>query len=70
MPGSTRSTHLADELIGAPVDALDRVAELRGQRRVVHRVLRIDQPPHHVLHAIGRFDDADEQVPVAARRAG
>ena len=33
-------------------------------------MLRIDQPPHHVLDAIGRLDDADEQVPVAARRAG
>ena len=32
--------HLADELIGAPIDALDRVAELSRQRRVVHRVLR------------------------------
>ena len=30
----------------------------------MHRVRRIDEPPHHVLHAIGRLDDADEQVPL------
>ena len=28
-------------------------------------MLRVGQPPHHVLHAIGGLDDADEQVPVA-----
>ena len=28
------------------------------------------QPPHHVLHAIGRLDDADEHIPVAATRGG
>ena len=55
----------ADELIGAAVDALDRIAELRRERGVVHRVRRIDEPPHHVLDAVGRFDDADQHVPVA-----
>ena len=54
----------ADELVALSVDPLDRVAELRGERLVVHRVGRIDQPPHHVLDAIGRLDDADEQVPL------
>ena len=56
--------HFADEVVALAVDALDRVAVLRRQRLVVHRVRRIDQPPHHVLHAIGRFDDADQQVPL------
>ena len=56
--------HFADELIGAPVDAQDRVAKLRRKGGVVHRVFGIEQPPHHVLHAVGRFDDADQQIPV------
>ena len=28
-------------------------------------MLGVHEPPHHVLHAIGRFDDADQHVPVA-----
>ena len=62
--GTDALDDLADEVVGALVDALDRVAELRRQRRVVERMLRIDQPPHHVLHAIGGLDHADQQVPV------
>jgi hypothetical protein len=57
--------YFADELIGAPVHTKDGIAVLCRQRRVVHRMLRVEQPPHHVLHSIGRFDDADEQIPVA-----
>ena len=68
--GADALDDLADELVGAPVDALDRVAEFRRQRRVVQRMLRIDQPPHHVLHAVGGLDHADEQIPVLARPAG
>ena len=67
--GADALDDLADEVVRLPVDALDRIAVLRGERRVVHRMLRIDQPPHHVLHAVGGLDHADEQIPVPARRA-
>ena len=58
---------LADELIRAPVDAFDRVAEFLRERRVERGMRGIEQPEHHVLHAIGRFDHADEEIPVVAR---
>ena len=34
------------------------------ERRIVHRVLRIHEAPHHVLDAIGGLEDPDDQVPV------
>ena len=68
--GADALDDLADEVVGALVDALDRVAELRRQRGVVERMFRIDQPPHHVLDAVGRLDHADQQIPVLARRRG
>ena len=64
VPGSQALEHLADELVDAAVDAQDRVAVLRGVGLVVHRVRLVDEAPHHVLHAVGRLDDADEQVPL------
>jgi hypothetical protein len=57
--------HLANELVGTPIDPLDGIAELSRERRVVHRVPGIHESPHHVLHPIGGFDDADEHVPIA-----
>ena len=62
--GTDARHDLADEIIATAVDALDRIAEFRRERFVVHRMLRVDEPPHHVLDAVGGFDDADEQVPL------
>ncbi len=53
-----------DEVVRPAVDLLDRVAVLRSERLVVHRVLRIDEPPHHVRDAVGGLDRRHEQVPV------
>jgi hypothetical protein len=46
------------------VDALVSVAQLRRQRGVVERMLLVGEPPHHVLHAVGGLDHADQQIPV------
>ena len=43
----------ADELIAPSVHSLDRIAEPCSKRFVVHRMIGIDQTPHHVLDAIG-----------------
>ena len=56
----------AHEVVRPAVDLLDRVAVLRGERRVVHRVPRVDEAPHHVGDAVGRLDRGHEEVPVVA----
>ena len=57
--------HFGDELVGAPVDGFDVTTVLCRKRGVVHRMTLIHEPPHHVLHAVGGFNDADEHIPLA-----
>ena len=59
----------AHEVVRAAVDLLDRVAVLRGERGVVHRVPRVDEAPHHVRDAVGRLDRGHEEVPVVPLQA-
>ena len=59
----------AHEVVRPAVDLLDRVAVLRGERGVVHRVPRVDEAPHHVRDAVGGLDRGHEEVPVVALQA-
>ncbi len=56
--------HCSHEGIAAHVRPVDRVAVLRRQLPVVHRMLGIDQPPEHVLHLVGRLEHRHEEIGV------
>ena len=50
------------ERIGAHVHPVDRVPVARREPPVVHRVLRIDQSPEHVLHLVGGLEHRHEEI--------
>ena len=58
--------HFAEQVVAPPVHLRDGLPIQAGEIGVEHRVTRIDQVPHHVLDPVGRVNDPDQQVPVAA----
>ena len=53
---------LAEDCVAVAVLVLDRILESRAERRVaIGRMVRLAEPPKHVLHAVGRVKQTEKE---------